>query len=410
MFRVRVCDPLGPRWLVAMGPILAAALIALPPIVPLPAMDPRVRIALSLLGVTLLFARPLLRIRSRTRQAGVRVEAGAIEIHDAGLLNQRVRSSDVIAASTARTKGGGSTIAIVRRGASERPFLLDFTSDADLDAVRRALGLGHRGLGEVAWPTQTRAAALRGSAVLAFAWFTIAACAALDAPVLCLALALIILPATFVAVLVSWFSDTRGPYVALTPAGIVTSFVVTGTLAYADVTGARAEADGVLLVTRSGCVTIPMSQSSPEEREHLAAQVLSAAARARGEGPDLPSLPASLTRLAPHGETERAWLRRVDAAAASVGSADAYRRVDLNPKELWSALENPDAPARVRAAAARVLARVAPDEARTRVNQVLASDRSAYARSCIRVALEEDIETAAQDLEELARREKNAGR
>ena len=393
-----------------MGPALAAALIAIPPIVPVPSLDPSLRIALSLLGVTCLFGRPLMRIRPRTREAGMRVEAGAIEIRDAGLLNQRVRSRDVIAASTARTEGGGATLAIVRRGSSERPLLLDFTSDADLDAVRRALGLGHLGFGDVAWPTQTRKTALQASAVLAFAWFTIAVCAALDAPELCLALALVILPATLVAVLVSWFSDTRGPYVALTPAGIVTGFVVAETLAYADVTGARVDGSGVLLVTRSGFAMIPMARSLPEEREHLAAQVLSAAARARGEGPDPPSLPASLARLAPRGETERAWLRRVDAAAASIGSADAYRSVDLNPKELWSALENPDAPARVRAAAARVLARVAPDEAKTRVSQVLASDRSAYARSCIRVALEEDIETAAQELEDLARREKSTGR
>ena len=65
------------------------------------------------------------------------------------------------------------------------------------------------------------------------------------------------------------------------------------------------------------------------------------------------------------------------------------------------ALENPDAPARVRAAAARVLARVAPEEARTRVADVLACDRDAHACACIRIALEEDVETAARELEEL---------
>jgi hypothetical protein len=335
----------------------------------------------------------------------MRIEAGAIEIRDAGLLNQRVRSSDVVGASTARTDGG-VTLAIARHGSRERPLLLDFTSDADLDAVRRALGLGHLGFGEVAWPAHARRAELLRAPVLAFAWFAMAVCAALDSPTYCLALALAVLPASAVAVLVSCFGDTRGPYVALTPAGIVMSFVVAGRLAYADVTGARVDEGGVLLVTRSGFTMIPMAKSLPEEREHLAAQVLSAAARARGEGAPPPSLPAALARLAPHAETERAWLRRVDAAAASIGSADAYRSVDLNPRELWSALENPDAPTRVRAAAARVLARVAPDYASARIRQVLASDRSAHARSCIRVALEEDIETAAQELEDLARHPK----
>jgi hypothetical protein len=403
MLRVRLCDPLGPRWLFTLGPTLAIVLIALPPVAPLPGMDASLRIAASLFGVALLFARQLVRFRPRARDASVCVEAGAIEIRDAGILNQRVRSSEVIAASTAR-KGAGATLAIVRRGVSERPLLLDFANDSDLEAVRRALGLGHLGFGQVAWPTPARGTPLRGSGVLAFAWLMIALAAAGDAPVLSLALALVILPATVIAVLVSCLSDPRSPRVALTPEGVVTDFVVSGTLPYGNVVGAGVRADGVVLATHAGSVEIPMHKSMAEEREHLAAQVLSAAARARGEGPAPPPLPASLARLAPRGESEREWLARVDAAAANIGAADAYRGADLNPKDLWSALENPDAPTRVRAAAARVLARVAPEEARTRVGQVVASDRNAYTRACIRVALEDDIETAAQELEELARR------
>ena len=161
---------------------------------------------------------------------------------------------------------------------------------------------------------------------------------------------------------------------------------------------------GIRLTTNAGPVHIPMGQSLPEERAHLVAQILSAASRARGEGPLPPTLPAPLARLAPKGESERAWLQRIDAAAASIASAEAYRGSDLDPRDLWAALESPDAPARVRAAAARVLARVAPDEAKTRVAQVLASDRDPRACACIRVALEEDVETAARELEALRHR------
>jgi hypothetical protein len=55
----------------------------------------------------------------------------------------------------------------------------------------------------------------------------------------------------------------------------------------------------------------------------------------------------------------------------------------------------------MRAAAARVLARVVPEEAKTRVAQVLATEHDAYARACIRIALEEDVDVAARELERL---------
>jgi hypothetical protein len=409
MVHARVCDPLGPRWLRSVGPALAIALITLPPILPVPGFDARFRIALSLVGVALLFARRLLRVRPRTRDASVRIEAGAVEIRNAGLLNQRVRALDVVGASTARAGTGadggrGAVLAIVRRKSRERPLLLDFANDADIDTVRRALGLGHFGFGEIAWPAQEQRIPVQGSLVLAFAWLVIAAAAAADAPLIGLELALVVLPATVVAVLVSCLSDGRRPIVALTDAGVVTNSVISGVLRYDQVIDARADACGVVLATQAATVTIPMAKSLPEEREHLVAQILSAAARARGEGPAPPTLPASLARLAPNGETQRAWLARVDAAAASVGAAGAYRAVDLNSRDLWSSLENPDAPPRLRAAAARILARIAPDEARTRVSLVVAADRSSYARACIRVALEDDIEIAARELEDLIRR------
>jgi hypothetical protein len=114
-----------------------------------------------------------------------------------------------------------------------------------------------------------------------------------------------------------------------------------------------------------------------------------------------PVLPVAVARLAPEGETQRAWLQRLDATAATVGTG-AYRSQGLDPNDLWRALENPDAPAAVRAASARLLARVAPDEIKTRVALVLAADRDKYARTCIRIALEDDVETAALELERAA--------
>jgi hypothetical protein len=399
MLRARVCDPLGPRWIRAITPAVAATLIALPPFAP---GGPTLRATAALLGVALFFGRRMLRLHFRARDATIRLHAGSIEIAGTGPLDQPVYAADVVAASTARTTKGVA-LALVRRGSAERPLVLDFADESDLEAVRRSLGLGHFGFGVVGWPTRVRSTALQGSTWLAFAWLTIAASSAFSLPLLAFTLALVVLPATVVALLVACLQDPRGPSVALTSAGIRFTDLPAWTppVRYADVLDATVDPAGVVLATHGGPVFVPMGRSLPEEREHLAAQVLSAAARARGEGPPAPTLPAPLVRLAPRSESERDWLQRIDAAAASIAAADAYRGTDLDPKDLWLALENPDAPARVRAAAARVLSHVAPDEAKARVAHVLASDRDEHACACIRVALEEDVETAARELEDL---------
>jgi hypothetical protein len=404
MLRARVCDPLGPRWVRAVAPTVAALLIVLPPFAP---GDSDVRATLALFGAALFFGRRIFRLRFRSRDAGVELHAGSIEIVDAGALNQPILSWDIVASSTART-ANGVALALVRRGSTERPLVLEFEDEDDLDAARRALGLGHFGFGVVAWPTRVKTTALQGSTLLAIAWLAIAASSAVGATMVGFTLALVVLPATVMALLVACLQDPNGPRVALTAAGMQFGGQPgwTPLLRYADVLGASVESDGVLLRTSGGPTRVPMDRALPEEREHFAAQVLSAAARARGEGPPPPAIPtplARLARLAPERETERDWLERLDAAAASIVASDAYRGTDLDPKDLWLALESPDAPPRVRAAAARVLARIAPDETRDRVAHVLACARDPHACACIRVALEEDVDLAARELEELAR-------
>jgi hypothetical protein len=399
MVRARVCDPLGPRWIRTIAPALAAMMILLPPFAPGSA---GLRATVALLGAALFFGRRLVRPRFRARDAQIDVHPGSIEIAGAGLLDQFIHTSDVVAASSARTEAGVA-IALVRRGSTERPLVLDFGSEDDLAAVRRALGLGHFAFGELTWPTQVKTTTLQGSPLLALAWLAIAGSSAFGLTVLAFTLALVVLPSTLVALLVACLQDPRGPRVTLTPAGARLSNLPPWIppVRYADVLGASVDPAGVHLTTRGGLVTVPMGRSLPEERDHLAAQVLSAAARARGEGPPPPALPQPLARLAPSGETARAWLQRVDGAAASLSGAGAYRGWELDPKDLWLALESPDAPTRVRAAAARVLARVAPDEAKKRVAHVLACDRDAHACAVIRVALEDDVDIAARELEEL---------
>jgi hypothetical protein len=283
--------------------------------------------------------------------------------------------------------------------------LLDFEADHDLDRVRRALGIGHSGFGEIAWPTVRTYEAVPGSAMLlACGWLTIAVCAALGQPWLGLTLGLLVAPLTGIALLVSAIlGSDPGPRVALTAYGVLLAEPPDRLtcVPYEEVTDVRVDPQGMTVATRSTPFVIRMRAALAEEREHLAAQILSAARRSRGDGPPRPGLPASLAVLAPRGEATRVWLERIDAAAASLASLGAYRRSELNAQDLFGALESPDAPAPMRAAAARVLARVVPEEAKTRVAQVLATEHDAYARACIRIALEEDVDVAARELERL---------
>jgi hypothetical protein len=69
--------------------------------------------------------------------------------------------------------------------------------------------------------------------------------------------------------------------------------------------------------------------------------------------------------------------------------------------DLWTALENPDTATPVRAAAARVLARVATDAGRHRIARLLDAERDDTVRALLRVAAEDDAEEAAEKLERL---------
>lgn len=70
------------------------------------------------------------------------------------------------------------------------------------------------------------------------------------------------------------------------------------------------------------------------------------------------ALAPTLAVLAPRGEGHRAWLDRLDAAAASMATPGGYRGATSRLDDLWSALESPDVVAPVRVGAARKLARL----------------------------------------------------
>jgi hypothetical protein len=401
MLRARVCDPAGPRWWRVAATVGTLPLVAL-----LLAPWPATLCAVALVvGVAWLAVGRLLVPRLPARECSVSIEQGAIVLAHAGLLSQRIAAHDLRAASTSELPRGGYAMALVLHEEGNPILWLELASREDLDGVRRALGIGHAGFGLLRWPplrgvfhtTTTPIDLLAG-----LGWLAILIAVCLGATEAALGLALPIVPLTLIAMVLATTPRPGQHSLALTPWGI--GAIVGGRASFVPwnaVLDAEVEDRAIRVRARDGGELVPMGEAMPIERENMAAQIHSSAQRARGEGPPPPGVPASLAVLAPRDEGRRAWLERVDATAASMAHAEGYRHAGVERHDLWTVLESPDAPATLRAAAARVLARVAPEEAGKRIAATLAMEHDCDARVRIRVALEEDVDVAARELDRL---------
>jgi hypothetical protein len=396
----RVCDPAGPRWwrvVVTVG------------IIPLALLGGFVPWSASLRAVSLLTAVAWLVFvrlvvpRLRTRECELSVEPGGLRVRGAGVVSQRIHASDLRAASAARF-GSGFSLALTRYGSGDRPLWLLLETSKDVDEVRRALGVGHAGFGALSWPPQRGVFHGRRSALdwlAEVAWLCAIVAVAAETEV-AIPLAALFVTLTIVAVAVGVIPRPIRSGLTLSPRGL--GVIENGSLfenRWADVVTADVHGDEILLRTSTGVQRLPVRDGLPDEREHLAAQIRSAALRARGEGPLPPGVPTSMSVLVPRGEDPRAWIERVDATAASLQQRDGYRVAGVEEQELWETLESTDAPPALRAASARILARVAPEQAGPRIALALSQEHDPAARDRILGALEEDVELAAQALERL---------
>ena len=404
MLRARVSDPAGPRWwriAAAVGVLpLAAMAVALP-------MSGTARAVVMLLGLAWLAVGRILVPRLRPRSCSIAVEPGAIRVTKAGAVSQRVAAAQVRAASTSEMPGDAWSLALVRHEEGDPPLWLELESKQDLDQVRRALGIGHTGFGALRWPPERGGfhnMPTAADGVAALGWLAIVAAEGLGATEVALAIALPIVPLTLVAMVMATTSRTGQHRVLLAAPGVHVTVEGRGALLPWDtIVDAKVEGTRLAIETRAGRRLIPMRRALPGERDHLAAQIRSGAGRARGEGPLPPELPASVAVLSPRDEGRRAWLERLDATAASLSQGDGYRQTSVEARDLWTVMESPDAPPSLRAAAARILARVAPEEAGDRIAKALAMEHDHATRQCIRVALEEDVDVAAGELDRLDR-------
>lgn len=338
--RARVSDPLGPRlWGAAVR-----ALGVVPALLAAPFGLGAFASAVCLASAWAFAAGAVLG-RLRPRDAVVHLEAGSVVVAGAGPLSQRIRGCDVRAAKLVGTPA--PRLALVRAAPRRRPVILEASSPAELLQIARALGIGPGGVGQIAMrtggprrlPTLLRAAC-------SLAWLAMGVFVALGAIELALGVALAAVPASLLAVTMSLGEG-------LAPA------------------------------------------ESAAERELATGAPLPADALVEGEG---------LAPLLPREhEGPRMWLERLDALAASLTREDGYRQAGIDVDALWSTLERPEASDALRAAAARVLARVAPESSRPRVTEALATVRDGVTRARIAAALEEDVDEAARELDRLAR-------
>ncbi len=416
--RARVSDPIGPLWLRALAPAISIAIMALSLILPIEAAPIKGLVLFS--GAALFFAAGLFVPRLKPRDATIALGDGFIDVTNAGISNQRIRTRDVTAASTARTKNGVA-LALRCKGRGDRPVIVDLANDDDARRVRDALGIGHYGFGSLTWPTRRG----QGAGTLAFA--RLAAAASMTTMALAMeneaflrlgaAFAYLSVPIALIYMVWSVLPIQRDtPSIVLRPDGLKISdgdrridMVPYANIADATVSERGVAIrlhDGELLDIAAPADELGRARMSMEERTHLVAQILSAAQRAQGIGPLPPALPERIADLGKRSQGGRSWLARLDATAdllAGGASGAGYRGCGFEESDLWTTLEDHDAPADLRAAAARVLVRASKDAAKPRVEALVARVHDDEARARIRIATEDDIETGGEKLDELDR-------
>ncbi len=365
------------------------------------------------------------RPRRRPRKALIECRAGMVRGRGIGT----VRARDLVGATTA-THAGRVSLMLAHRRRKHSPIILDLPDEVALRAVSKSLGIGYHGFGEVgavlqAPPVETWSHAFD---LLALAFILAAVVfgsgyggqyTALTGELFGMMAALAVF-GSVVMLAVRWASIA--PRVALMPTGLFLpqrylgqnivaggSFIPFGAITRIDEAGGRldvvVEAEGL----PSATLLVPALPSrwmrkglSRGEIAHVASQIRAASERAHGNYivKQEPEASAAQLRRA-SGEGLREWVARIDALSLP---AAGYRGAHVSAADLWSMLEDPEAHPDVRGASARLLVRIAPEDARTRVADVLAAVRDERVRARITASLDADA------LEEQEQEEARAAR
>jgi len=294
----------------------------------------------------------------------------------------------------------------------EHPITLELADDAMGEKVRHALGIGHGGFGVIAW--RTRGEASQRSAIVgrilaaATAFITIGATLGISTEAGAVAGFLLAVIGIIGAIL-----GLAGLSSSLTEPSVVMG------------------ADGLRLKTPRGWFALPyeaihhvedhtkslffvvpepyrsviveqvrpwMGGPSESERRMMVSQITAAAQRARGMGPQKNDVSGRIDVLRRNGESPRDWLVRLDMAGQMLSAGSGYRGNSLDVEDLWAILEDPEAEADLRAAAARVLRHSPVPETRVRIDAALAAVRDESTSRRLRIAIRDDLDGASQEL------------
>ena len=411
--RGRLHDPTGPHWPRVLVPIVGG-LLSLVTLWTHSDVSSYVSIGLGLPAFAMLFLSPLLLGRRAPRDVEIVLGPGYVAFKGAGILTQRIRARDITGATTAR-HGQGLSMALARKGRNGVPVLLEVETEEAARNVRNALGIGHDGYGTLSWATGPRASDKASTLFRALGFGSFATVMLLmekaqefGGPLTALGWI-----SGFYLVLLTIFHDESGPSVTLRPDGLLFSTGPLNHVPYDTIVSASQTPKGmtVRVYPRGGGELLEVPVRNPgrsrrgmsnEECAHVVSHIVAAGQRAQGAGAPKSGASARIEILAREkDDAPAAWLARIDGAAAMIGVSSGYRGSSLDPNDLWKTLEDPDADAHLRAAAARVLLQVEKATAPTRVDAAIAATRDEKIAKRIRIATEPDPTTAAAELEAL---------
>jgi hypothetical protein len=413
--RGRIHDASGPRWTRLVLPAIGALCVAASLL--FWRVDGTPLGADFFMGLALFLAAPVLLARHPPSPAELIATPGRVLVRRAGLLRQTIRARELSGAST--TRAGGRLTLALERSNRDAPTLLELADEADLKAVRDALGIGHHGFGQLGFFSAPRSldrvrAVFRIAAAAASFLLGLLVILTVDAPLLVALPTFFLLYVFPIALFLMWVQGRKERYegkVWLAPEEV---HLQDGRgrwerVRYADIESACIEGEWLVLRKRGekpACTRVTKVRHARRgmtrlEMNHVLAQIDAAARRAHGEIVPEPGIGGAAALARGPSEPARAWLERVEATAHQLSTQTSYRGAAMSEEDLWAALENHDADPTVRAASARVLRRVASAPALVRIESALGSIRDEIDEKRMRVAIEPDLEWACATLEQL---------
>ena len=411
----RLHDPAGPAWTRWLRVTLGVGLFLAGLLGPM-TVGAWVMFAM---GMLLSLPFPLLFARWSPREVLVEPMPGRIRIRGAGFLGQSISVVGLDGAAAA-IDDGKTVLALQQRMRPGPPTVLEIGDMATARAIRDSLGVGAKGFGTVRWESGSAAYpkidfVFRALATLAWVVFAGATIPGIYEGWVYELSGLALMAAVLLTGVVTMVAFARlflvPATVTLARDAIVIRGEETKRLPLAGIVRVIPKRDGIAFATSEPAlatlvatplVTHALHGLTEEERGHLVLHLESTIAGSRGFSPARSEALLDMRRT--KDESARVWLSRLELAAAAMLHTGAYRGGSIDKAHLWEIALDHDADPSTRATAARLLARLEPEEMKLRVAPLLSAVRNENERALLRVALEPDLDVAVRELEELEQR------